>query len=522
MRYGQFKLSEDEIQALRPVQPVAPGPKITDAEVEDDLDSIATVAQNAKEEDPSLYKNIVANLKKLQQQAKQMLAKKGQVPAVEEDAAVVTADDFITTMIADFRDSIAELCNGKPIEVCQDPGAMNLAKKIASYEKRLPEAFKQEREAGKAEEQKEFKEFYNGLSGILQKLGKKAQGHVDLTDELLSAMSSKQRTGAKKVQGNAEKLATELGNSLESLFLEALLTTKKKKLGITREDITDFLTHALDGTVIDNARMVSQDKGKIDDFVNRDYKKVYDAIAGRLIPLKPPASGGANIGPGELALAMLGNPSAKAKKGDIDIAGTIYEIKAGAGSIGGRFNSDEVTTAFAGWNTFDRELKSIAGDELVTRGKSEKTGKPVSLYNWNDKGITALNTQVLTDLSDKTAPVQFLTNTFRKIVKNYKEVAIFDEMIDRMVKDDGTIDENNYMKYYSRILYESYSAADSITNIMIIDTKAREYIIIRSGDDLSNKLNPADENTPATIKSSGGFNWNDNHQKASPQYVIGR
>ena len=93
MRYGQFKLSEDEIQALRPVEPVAPGPKITDAEVEDDLDSIATVAQNAKEEDPSLYKNIVANLKKLQQQAKQMLAKKGQVPAVEEDAAVVTADD---------------------------------------------------------------------------------------------------------------------------------------------------------------------------------------------------------------------------------------------------------------------------------------------------------------------------------------------------------------------------------------------------------------------------------------------
>ena len=87
---------------------------------------------------------------------------------------------------------------------------------------------------------------------------------------------------------------------------------------------------------IDNARMVAQDKGKIDDFVNKEYKKVYDAIAGRLI--LETASGGANIGPGELALAMLGNPSAKAKKGDIDIHGTIYEIKAGAGSIGGRFN----------------------------------------------------------------------------------------------------------------------------------------------------------------------------------------
>ena len=63
MRYGQFKLNEDEIKALRPVQPVA-GPKITDAEVEDDLDNIENAAQNAKEEDPSLYKNIVANLKK--------------------------------------------------------------------------------------------------------------------------------------------------------------------------------------------------------------------------------------------------------------------------------------------------------------------------------------------------------------------------------------------------------------------------------------------------------------------------
>ena len=518
MRYSQFKLSEDEIQSLRPVQPVA-GPKITDAEVEDDLDNIENAAQNAKEEDPSLYKNIVANLKKLQQQAKQALAKKGQEPAVEEDAAVATQENFVVMMLNDLRDSLAELCNGKPIEVCQEPNAMNLAKKIAVYEKSLPEHIKQEKEiskqAGKEEEQQEFKNWYNSLSGILQKLGKKAQGHVDLTDEMLAAMDSKQKNSAKKVQGNAEKFATELGNSLESLFLEALLTPQGQKLGITRDDITDFLTHALDGTVIDNARMVSQDKGKIDDFVNSDYKKVYDAIAGRLIPLKPPASGGANIGPGELALAMLGNPSAKAKKGDIDIDGTIYEIKAGAGSIGGRFNSDEVTTAFAGWNTFDRELKNIAGDELVTRGKSEKTGKPVSLYNWNDKGITALNTQVLAPLNDPKATVQFLTKTFQKIVKNHEEIDIFDQAINAMVEDDGTINEKTYMKLYSRILYESYSAADNISNIMIIDTAAREYVIIRSGKDLDEKLG-------STVRSSGGFNWNDNHQKASPQYVIAR
>tara|TARA_B100001057_G_scaffold7081_1_gene6456 strand:+ start:4442 stop:5986 length:1545 start_codon:yes stop_codon:yes gene_type:complete len=514
MRYGQFKLNEDEIKALRPVQPVASGPKITDAEVEDDLDNIETVAANAKEQDPSYYKKIQNSLLKLTQKAKKLLAKQDQEPAVEEDAALAI-DDPVAQSIEMLRKIIARLCQGKPIEVCQNPDAMEMAQEVATLEGKLDDRYKQERQAGKDEEQQEFKDFYNSLSGILQKLGKKAQGHTDLTDEMLSAMDSKKKSSAKKVQLNAEKFATELGNSLESLFLEALLTPEGQKLGITRDDITDFLTHALDGTVIDNARMVSQDKGKIDDFVNSEYKKVYDAIAGRLIPLKPPASGGANIGPGELALAMLGNPSAKAKKGDIDIDGTIYEIKAGAGSIGGRFNSDEVTTAFAGWNTFDRELKNIAGDELVTRGKSEKTGKPVSLYNWNDKGISALNTQVLAPLNNKKATVQFLTNTFRKIVKNHEEVDIFDQAIDSMVKDDGTINEETYMKLYSRILYESYSKADGISNIMIIDTAAREYVIIRSGKDLSKKLG-------SEVRSSGGFNWNDNHQKASPQYVISR
>ncbi len=511
MRYYQFKLTEEEVKNLKPV---ASGTKITDAEVEDDLDNIADVAANAKEQDPSYYKKIQNSLLQLTQKAKNLLAKKDQEPAVEEDATLAV-NDPVAQSIETLRKIIARLCQGKPIEVCQDPDAMEMAQEIATLESNLDDRYKQERQAGKEEEQQEFKDWYNGLSGILQKLGKKAQGHTDLTDEMLGAMDSKKKSSAKKVQLNAEKFATELGNSLESLFLEALLTPEGQKLGITRDDITDFLTHALDGTVIDNARMVAQDKGKIDDFVNKEYKKVYDAIAGRLIPLKPPASGGANIGPGELALAMLGNPSAKAKKGDIDIDGTIYEIKAGAGSIGGRFNSDEVTTAFAGWNTFDRELKNIAGDELVTRGKSEKTGKPVSLYNWNDKGISALNTQVLAPLNDKKATVQFLTRTFQKIVKNHEKVDIFDQAINAMVKDDGTINEETYMKLYSRILYESYSAADDISNIMIIDTAAREYVIIRSGEDLSKKLG-------STVRSSGGFNWNDNHQKASPQFVIAR
>ena len=59
MRYYQFKLTEEEVKNLKPV---ASGTKITDAEVEDDLDNIADVAANAKEQDPSYYKKIQNSL----------------------------------------------------------------------------------------------------------------------------------------------------------------------------------------------------------------------------------------------------------------------------------------------------------------------------------------------------------------------------------------------------------------------------------------------------------------------------
>ena len=53
-----------------------------------------------------------------------------------------------------------------------------------------------------------------------------------------------------------------------------------------------------------------------------------------------------------------------------------------------------------------------------------------------------------------------------------------------MVKDDGTINEETYMKLYSQEYYTKViPAADDISNIMIIDTAPREYVIIRSGED---------------------------------------
>ena len=514
MRYYQFKLTEEEVQNLKSTL----GPKMTNAELEDDLDNIETVAANAKEQDPNYYKKIQNSLFKLTQKAKNLLTKQGQEPAVEEDAALAV-NDPVAQSIETLRKIIARLCQGKPIEVCQDPDAMEIAKEVATLESNLEDRYKQERQAGAEEERQEFKKWYNGLGAKLLKLGQKAISHVEVTPEELKALSSTERSKVKSSQINANKFAEELGNSLETLFLKVLFTDAGKDYDITIKDVDQFLDEAYKGTVINNQELVAQDSGLIDDFVNDSSRKVYDAIAGPVVKLKPPASGGANIGPGELALAMLGNPAAKADKGDIQVGDEMYEVKAGAGSVGGRFNSDKVTTALGGWKAWDKGLEEIAGPGVILRDKNAK-GKDRSLYNFNNTGIEKVNSEILSKYSDPEKTKKWLTKTFETLVTNHSELPNMESYIDSMIvkSDDptlnGTIDEKTYMNLYARLLYDSYAKADRITNIIIIDTKSRTYRIIRDSEDLGAKLGQK-----GGVRTSGGFNWNDNHQKASPQFV---
>ena len=150
MRYYQFKLTEEEVQNLKSTV----GPKMTSAELEDDLDNIETVAANAKEQDPNYYKKIQNSLFKLTQKAKNLLTKQGQEPAVEEDAALAV-NDPVAQSIETLRKIIARLCQGKPIEVCQDPDAMEMAQEVATLESNLEDRYKQERQAGAEEERQE-------------------------------------------------------------------------------------------------------------------------------------------------------------------------------------------------------------------------------------------------------------------------------------------------------------------------------------------------------------------------------
>jgi hypothetical protein len=375
-------------------------------------------------------------------------------------------------------------------------------------------------ELGREEADAEFKKWYNNIKSVLLMLGKKAQGYTDLTDEDFKSMASTQRASAKKVQLNAEKFAQDLGQSLQSMFMNKVFGQEETK--ITKEQVLTFLQDALDGSVINNASLVKQQGvGNLENYFDPRYKNIFDEIKTELFKLKPPASGSANVGPGELALAMLGNPAEKPDKGDIKIGEEMFEIKAGAGSVGGRFNSSEVGKANEAWADWTAGLKEIVPNNKftdrfnnVTTSSGKQRTKIASKYNWNDTGIKALNTEVLGPYSDFSKTQKLLTNVFRRIVKNYAELKDFDKAIKLMIAPDGTI-KPDYMKYYGKIVYDSYNKADGVTNIILINTNNLQFTVIRDSKDLMNRVGQ-------DFKPTGGFNWNDNQQTASPQFIISK
>lgn len=367
--------------------------------------------------------------------------------------------------------------------------------------------------AGQRKGEDEFKKWFQSIDQILIRLGKKAQGYTDPTAEDLKAMTAKERAGAKKVGINAEKFASDLGQSLKALFLNKIYGQEEST--ITKERVLEFLKAAENGSVINNMELVSRDHGNITDVFDDDYKDVLVELAPQLFKLKPPAAGSANIGPGELALAMLGNPSNKADKGDININGEMYEIKAGSGTVGGRFNSSDVGKAKEGWKPWNDGIKKIMGANYdPNQTNVAKSGKKTlgSKFNWNDSGVQKFNAEV-GPYTDKAKTVELISNVMKVLFKNYKKIKNMPQYIDGMINNDGTINVDLYMMYWARALYDSYQEADGVTNILIINTGNLDYTIIRNSQDVEGKFQK-------TFRTSGGFNWNDGQQTASPQFVV--
>lgn len=373
------------------------------------------------------------------------------------------------------------------------------------------------------EELEKTREFLRRVNADLVTLGNKIQGYEILTDEDLAALPSKERQGAKKAAVNAEKFTKSLRQSLFGKINDVI-----EESDVTQDDVADFLGACVRGEVLDMLKLVGQKRGNVRNFVNQEYLPVFEALeAQEIFSFNPGKTGGA-IGPGEMALAMMGNPAEKADVGDIKVGDIMYEVKAGRASSGGRMNSKSLAKASTGWKIWQKEIAQImkegAPDDIEIEGTPanlfngnvvSSKGKRGSKYNWNPSGLNALNDEILV-YSNYNKTAKLFVDTLEALVQNHEEIENFEGRIQSAIihsgEDAGKIDVQKMMEQYARICYDSYALADKIQHILFLRIDTLDFSIIDDGDDLSASIG-------SSVKLASGFNWNDDQQNPTSSFI---
>lgn len=492
-------------------------------------DSVAAFLAKAKiqhQEQPAVPAPVA---KQPVQPAPQPALKKPAQPApVESIREAEEVDSSVLATIATLKEQI------KAIE------ASNIDEKIKKefitpMRKNLDQLTKQVEELKSAKDvaigkQKEAESFVKEVGGYLIALGNKVQGYQE---QDLGAMSSKERTLATKRAVNAAEFTKTLKQALFGKIVDI-----QSEADVEPKEIKEFLAACVKGDVINMLAVVGTDRGNIKQHVNPKYKKLFDIFVEQNIFSYSPGKTSGAIGPGEMALSMMGNPAEKAKKGDLKVGDMELEIKASA-STGGRLNSKSIAKATAGWEPWKNGIADIlsAAPKNATIYSTDKKGNRIKVplnkfdgnqynvikgkaklgnkYNWNPKGFQALNEEVLEPYSDFNKTYDLFHNTIKALVLNFDKIKNADKLIATAVNQDGTVDVDKMNKAYARIAYESYHLADGITTIMFLRTDTLDYTIIKDGSDLVKKLGK-------TVVMGAGFNWNDDQQTPTPGYIASK
>ena len=345
------------------------------------------------------------------------------------------------------------------------------------------------RQTGKEERSAEIQQFFSGLEDQLKTLAAKAAPN--------------------------DKISKDIVRNFKAAFGETVLRDRK----ITQEDLSQFLNDAIDSHIIDMNAMVGTNDDNVGRFItNPKHKEIFDVIKDDIFSYIPGGTG-ANIGPGEVALTMFGNPIRKGDIGDLEVDGIMYEVKGGRtrgkeSGYGGRLNGKAVLKPTSGLRVInDYFKKKLPNVPAVV--KNEK-GKAISRFNWNSKGINNLNFVVNENIKRKDRKVAFMQGLMYELwstlITNHEEIKNFDQKVLSMVGPDGNIDPSNAIRITTELLYESYALSDGEKvrgrpqfNIIVLNAGTLNYKIIRNPKDISK------------VQIVGGITWTDANQSTSPQ-----
>jgi hypothetical protein len=402
-------------------------------------------------------------------------------------------------------------------------------------------------------QKEEADKFLQDIAKFLTVLGDRVQGY---SQGLESIDVQKLKSDEKKKIINAQQFTSTLRQALFGLIIEI---ANKRETGVTPEQIKGFLQACVNGQVIDMNKVVETDiNGNIRDALNPDWSNVFNLFVEKNIFEYSPGTTSGAVGPGEMALSMMANPTEKAPVGDLMVNGTMYEVKAGK-KTGGRLNSKGIGKATTGWKVWSAKIEDIVrknappntvfysntdnkgatmekgvspknySANMVNANTNKTTGKTsykvASKYNWNAKGFNALNDEVLVH-STRAETVELFVSSLKSIFNNYDAVVKHMDklgvgspagLIGAAISRDGKkVSLSKMNKAITAMAFVSYHLEDQIENILFLNTDTLDYTIIRgAGGDPTDLLDKMDN---GYIKATSGFNWNDAQQTPTPTY----
>ena len=510
-----------------------------------DIDAISSAVPNM---DPEIKSKVVSSLRTLAQKVRDFVDSKinnTQQPPVQPDPnatveeAVEDEDTQVQSALQRLKDDISAIESSNIDETSKAQFLSSLNTTLDALTQ-SSERISTSRDSARSERDEAIN-FVKEVTGVLVTLGNKVQGFQEDTDT--ESMTAKDRASFKKMAVNAEKFTKTLKQALFGKILDM-----QEGSDVTGQEIKEFLEACVRGDVINMLQVIGTSQGNIKDHVNPKYQKVFDVFVEENIFSYAPGTTSGAIGPGEMALSMMGNPAEKGKKGDLKIGDEEVEIKASA-KTGGRFNSKAIAKATTGWQTWAQKINDIMtqAPEDATISVTQKDGseklipareyngnrhnvikgkaKEGSKYNWNASGFKALNIEVLQPYSNLRQTFDLFESAIRALVQNYDKLSKPQQgnshhkpfnpgdLIEAAINDDGTVDMKKMNIAYSKIAYASYHLADGITTVMLLRTDNLEYTIFRNADELVDQMNGD------SIITGGGFNWNDDQQTPTPGYI---
>jgi hypothetical protein len=353
----------------------------------------------------------------------------------------------------------------------------------------------------------------------------------------IKAYESKKETARKELNDLAgdvlSRISKDGASDSEKESLIAIFATNN----VPEEHMKFFLQGAKAGKIIDMSSLVNSYNGKIDDHVRQPYRAIFSKVIGNFFNLADGMRTAGNIGPGEVAFVLLGNPAKKMNKGDLEVGNESFEVKAssdtpgkpkkdgtpGASKPNGAVFGAKVNQKPASAWPIVQEILNKYGIERTTRevkDASSPTGfKELERFKINSSGMTDLNTELdnlrMPKAKRANLMADILEQLFPKIVKQNKKdfvqhVAL---TMDPKTGHFPIEDSGELMKLLAKTALTGYKLEKHKENFIFFNKSSRTFYVFR-GDEMAEAIDDG------TIRLFKGIDWSDGQYPAAPKMYI--